>query len=75
MSTPNFEDYNQNTVSIDDEYNGLKKIHIVKHFGKLEQIEEIHASQYDHDHFMKNYMGNNRPLLIRQALASIVMHL
>lgn len=41
---------------------------MVKHFGKLEPIEEIHATQYNHEHFLANHLGNNKPLVIRNAL-------
>jgi len=36
----------------------------------LKPIEEIDASQYDHEHFLGNYKRNNKPLVIRNALGT-----
>ena len=59
----------QNVVTIPDEYNGETKTHILKHFGKMIPIEEIDASQFDLDKFLKNNLKQNKPLVIRNYLA------
>ena len=58
----------QNVVKIEDEFEGLSKTHIVKHFGKLEPFEEIDADDYNHEHFLANHLRNNKPLVVRNAL-------
>ena len=58
----------ENKVEIEDYYNGTKKKHSINHLGKLIPIEEIDASQYNHEDFMKNFLSKSRPLVIRNAL-------
>lgn len=58
----------KNFVEIQDEYNGKSKTHIIQHFGNLKPIEEIDATQFDFNHFKTNYLKNNKPLVIRNAL-------
>lgn len=58
----------ENRVEIEDEYNGTKKTHLINHLGKLIPIEEIDASQYNHEHFMRNFLSKSKPLVIRNAL-------
>lgn len=53
---------------IDDEYEGVKKQHCVRHLGPLNQIEEIDATNFDLDNFTANYLQKSRPLVIRNAL-------
>lgn len=53
--------------------NDTFKVHVLKHFGELEAIEEIDASQYNNEHFLKNYLQNNKPLVIRNALKTFDM--
>ena len=58
----------ENVIKIFDEYNNVKKVHILKHLGKLKAIDEVHASHFDAVSFRTNYFRSNRPLVIREAL-------
>ena len=55
----------ENIIELKDPQNN---VHIVKHIGKLTQIEEIDASDYDKETFLIKYLRNNKPLVIRNAL-------
>lgn len=58
----------ETVVEIEDEYEGCKKTHVLKHLGRLLPIDETDASNFDMEHFKDNYLQNNRPLVIRNAL-------
>ena len=60
--------FQQNIQTVDDEFNGEQLTHVFKHYGDLNAIEEIDATNYDHEHFLANYLRNNKPLVIRNAL-------
>ncbi|CAF1048344.1 unnamed protein product, partial [Brachionus calyciflorus] len=55
-------------VVIEDEFNGVKKKHLITHLGNLIPIDEIDASDYKQEDFINNYLCKSRPLVIRNAL-------
>ena len=58
----------QNKVILEDEYNGEKKVHVLNHIGEIVPIEEIDAKDFNNELFRQNYLKNNKPLVIRNAL-------
>jgi hypothetical protein len=57
-----------NRIEIEDEYNGERKTHVLKHLGNLLPIDVIDAQEFDHEKFRNSYFLNNKPLVIRNAL-------
>ena len=62
------DEIKQNQIEIEDEYNGEKKVRTLNHLGEIVPIEEIDAQNFDAESFKKNYLKNNKPLVIRNAL-------
>lgn len=58
----------ENTIEIDDEFDGERRVHVIKHVGPLMPIDEIHASSFDPVEFKQKYFLNNRPLVVRDGL-------
>ena len=58
----------QNSVWIEDEFDGVKKRRQFKHFGPLEAIEEIDAENFNKETFVTKHLRQNRPLVIRNGL-------
>jgi hypothetical protein len=59
----------QNIVTIEKDYNGVVKTHVIKHFGRINPIDQIDANQFDQEYFLSNYFKQNKPLVIRNYLS------
>ncbi|RNA34517.1 amiloride-sensitive sodium channel subunit beta [Brachionus plicatilis] len=53
----------ENKIEIQDSYAGITKSHLINHLGNLLPIDEIDASQYNHEYFMNNYLSKSKPLI------------